>query len=253
VRAPRDAGTVVDSGVFDGGTLDASTGDADSFDAGSLDAGSLDAAPEPPETASQPLAEHPGDLIISELMIDPKALSDAEGEWIELYNATDATLELRGCQLDDGAESLHEIPAVLVEAGAFLTIAGEAEPGFSADLLVPLSLTNSADSVAILCQGLEIDRVSYDKAAEFAIAPGLSLALDPAELDAHANDAASAWCAGMDAYATDLGSPGQPNPSCHDAEWEPDAEDEPHDAGAYDAGAYDAGAYDAGETPADAY
>lgn len=247
MRAPKDAGAVVDAGVidggFDGGTWDAGTWDAGTWVEETFDAGTFDAATERPDTELQPLAEHPGDLIISELMIDPKALTDAEGEWIELYNATDAMLELRDCQLDDGAESLHEIPAVLVESGAFLTIAGEPKPGFSADLIVPLSLTNSADSVAIVCRGHEIDRVSYDKAAEFVIAPGVSLALDPGQLDADANDAPGAWCAGTDAYATDLGSPGQANPSCHNEEWEPDVEEERHDAGAYDAG----------ETPAEEY
>jgi hypothetical protein len=202
----------------------------------------------------QPVPEHPGDLIITELMIDPKALSDAEGEWIEVYNASDSTLELRDCQLDDGDETLHAIPTVQVESGAFFTIAREADPGFRADLIVPLSLTNSADSVAIVCGGSEIDRVSYDKAAEFAIKAGVSLALDPEQFDAHSNDAASAWCVGTDAYAMDLGSPGHANASCHGEEEssEPHEEQdhgEQHDAGVYDAGSadiHDAGALDAG-------
>jgi hypothetical protein len=241
LRASKDAGAISDAGASDAGTSDAGTSDASTAEAEEVfDAGSFDAAVEHPDTALQPQAEHSGDLVITELMIDSKALPDAEGEWIELYNATDATLELRDCQLDDGADSLHDIPVVLVESGAYFTIAGEPEPGFTADLVVPLSLTNSADSIAIVCRGHEIDRVSYDKTVEFAIAAGSSLALDPEQLDAHANDAAGAWCAGKEAYATDLGSPGQANPSCHDeevsAEWEPEAEPEPHDAGAYDAG-----------------
>lgn len=248
-----DAGAMaVDAGASDSGTLDAAVGDDATFDASVPDA-----AVE--SDRSQPLVERAGDLVISELMIDPKGLTDAEGEWIELYNATDAMLELRDCQLDDGDDSLHEIPAVLVEPGAYFTIAREAEPGFHADLVVPLSLTNSADSVAVLCQGHEIDRVSYDEAADFAIKAGASLALDSEQLDAQANDAASAWCEGHDAYSDDLGSPGRANPSCHgepegesheqsESEQEEPGVEEPHDAGA---GGEDAAAHDAGEAPSD--
>jgi hypothetical protein len=249
VRARASDAGAVDAGVSDAGTNDAAVGDEATFDASVPDA-----APEEVVEPSQPLVEHAGDLVITELMIDPKALTDAEGEWIELYNATDSMLELRDCQLDDGDDSLHEIPPVLVEPGAYFTIAREAEPGFHADLVVPLSLTNRADSVAVVCQGHEIDRVSYDEAEDFAIKPGASLALDSEQLDAHANDSASAWCEGHDAYAEDLGSPGLANPSCHgepegesheQSEWEQEesAEDEPHDAGA---GSPDAAAHDAG-------
>jgi|GEM_PF-6797076 len=251
VRARASDADALDAGVSDAGPHDAAAGDAATFDASVPDAPAQEVA-EP----SQPLVERAGDLIITELMIDPKALTDAEGEWIELYNATDSMLELRDCQLDDGDDSLHEIPAVLVEPGAYFTIAREADPGFHADLVVPLSLTNSADRVAIICQGHEIDRVSYDHAADFAIKPGASLALDSEQLDTHANDSASAWCEGHDPYAEDLGSPGLANPSCHgepeeesheqnESEHEESGEDEPHDAG----GGEDTAAHDAGEAP----
>lgn len=228
----------MDAGELDAGTFDAAASEEEpnhesTFDGGfeleSYDAGVPDASAPEPES-EHPLVEHPGDLIITELMIDPKTLSDTQGEWIELYNASGATIELRDCQLDDGAKSLHDIPAALVEPGAYFTLAREAEPGFVADLVVPLSLTNTADSVAIICRGQEIDRVSYD--AEFAIKAGVSLALDPEQLDASANDLASAWCQGSTEYATDLGSPGQANPSCysepaHDNEWEEPEHEEP--------------------------
>jgi hypothetical protein len=167
-------------------------------------------------------------MIITELMIDPKALSDAEGEWLELYNATRLALELRDCQLDDGGKSLHALaPTLHAQPGAYITIARSAAPGFKPDATLALSLTNSADSVALVCRGIEIDRVSYDRSADFVIKPGVSLALDPSQLgDAQRNDAASAWCEGRAAYSTDLGTPGRANPSCHS-----EAEDEDPDAG----------------------
>ena len=238
IPAAREA-VAMDGGLPDSGAPDSGSADAGSFDAG---AESEDwpeqSSSQDGETSAEPAPEQPGDLVITELMIDPKALPDAEGEWIELYNATDLTLELRDCQLDDGAKSLHDIPVVLVEPFAYFTIAREPEPGFVADLVVPLALTNSADSIAIVCGGQEIDRVSYDKAEDFAIRSGASLALDPEQLDAHANDMASAWCEGTAEFAGDLGSPGFPNASCaagtenveggEQGSEEPSAE-EPHD------------------------
>lgn len=191
----------------------------------------------PPERPALPTPERAGDLIISELMIDPKALPDADGEWIELFNTTSAELELRDCQLDDGGKSTHALSAALhIPKRAYFTVARSAAPGFKPDAILPLSLTNSADTIAIVCHGIEIDRVSYDRAAEFVIKPGVSLALDPSMLDdARHNDAASSWCEGRDAYNTDLGSPGRENPSCDSpGEGEENADPEPEepDAGA---------------------
>ena len=199
-------------------------------------AGSGGMGPPRPERPALPAPERAGDLIITELMIDPKALPDADGEWLELYNATDAELELRDCQLDDGGKSTHALSAALrISKGAYFTVARSAAPGFKPDAIIPVSLTNSADSIAIVCSGVEIDRVSYDRAAEFVIQPGVSLALDPSTLDSHTNDFAGSWCEGRDAYNTDLGSPGHENPSCDTVgEGEENAGGEPEepDAGA---------------------
>ena len=38
----------------------------------------------------------PGDLIISEVMADPKAVSDTYGEWFEVHNLTGNSLDLNG-------------------------------------------------------------------------------------------------------------------------------------------------------------
>jgi hypothetical protein len=177
-------------------------------------------------------------VLITELMIDPDALPDADGEWLELYNTTDTELELRDCQLDDGGKSTHALSAALrIDKGGYFTIARSAAPGFKPDAILPVSLTNSADSVAVVCHGMEIDRVSYDRAAEFVIKPGVSLALDRSMLDdARLNDDASAWCEGRDAYNTDLGSPGRENPSCNGQ-----AEGEDDDADSADWAEHDAG------------
>ena len=39
--------------------------------------------------------------MINEIHLDPNAVSDTVGEWLELYNATDATVDLNGWVLRD--------------------------------------------------------------------------------------------------------------------------------------------------------
>ena len=184
-----------------------------------------------PHTAAPTRA---GDLVITELMIDPKTLTDNEGEWIELYNATSAELELRECELDDGSKSPHVISqAVRIGQGGYITLARQAMPGFMPSLVMPLSLTNSQDTVAVRCHGVEIDRVSYDARAGSAVQSGASLSLDPGQQSAQQNDQLSAWCAAASSYGPELGSPGQPNPACDpeamDAGMQPEPEPEPEE------------------------
>lgn len=185
---------------------------------GGEDAG-VTASSQPPGVAEAGVNEaplEPGALVISELMIDPKTLSDAEGEWIELYNPGSRVIDLQRCELDDGGKTARRwMPNLRIEPRAYVTIARQSTPGFRASATAALSLTNSADSLAVRCGGVEIDRVSYSKAAGYPLVSGASLALDPTRLDARANDEASAWCTGQQSYGPELGSPGLPNPPCH--------------------------------------
>jgi hypothetical protein len=172
----------------------------------------------------------PGQLVITELMIDPATLSDTNGEWIELYNTSHEPFDLRGCELDDGGKSPHAVATSLrIEAHGYITIARSTQPGFPPSYVATLSLTNSADTVALRCGGVEIDRVRYDKSAGYALESGASLALDAAHLDAGDNDRADVWCASRDSYGPERGTPGQENPSCSASEddaGEPDPDDD---------------------------
>jgi hypothetical protein len=162
--------------------------------------------------------------VIDEIMIDPKTLSDAQGEWFELANISDTPFDLQGCVLDDGNKDTHPIAASLVvKPGEFATIARSEQVSFAASYVTSLSFTNSADTIALRCAEIEIDRVSYDKARGFPVVSGASLSLDPARLSADANDAADAWCPATQSYGPELGSPGAANPPCHSGRSDLDA------------------------------
>jgi hypothetical protein len=168
-------------------------------------------------TAIPPSLSHPsraGQVVISEIMVNPELVSDTAGEWFELRNESASQgFELSGCSIDDGSAKPHALPAPLVLApGAFVAIGRSAQVGFQADALLSFSFSNTADVLALICDGVEIDRVAYD--SSFPLAAGASMSLDPGCADASCNDRASAWCLGRIAYAAGFGTPGSANPPC---------------------------------------
>jgi hypothetical protein len=201
-----------------GGARDGGPSGAPVLRQGGLDAAIASGSGDPgpgalPKTARRPSAR--GELVITEIMSNPQAVSDDEGEWFELYNpSARETLDLSGCAIDDGGAKPHPIATSLrVAPKAFVTIARTVKAGFTADLLLSFSLGNAADVLALGCDGTEIDRVAYD--SSFPLAPGASISLDPSAMDAVLNDRPSAWCLGRDGYSADLGTPGAPNPDCN--------------------------------------
>lgn len=167
------------------------------------------AAPRMPRAASE--------VVITELMPNPMLVSDTDGEWVELHNPSATTaLDLAGCALDDGGASKPLADALLVPPGTFVTLARTEAAGFVPDRTLSFSLANEADSIALVCEGVTIDRVAYGPG--FPLAAGTSMALDPSAFDATSNDAAATWCLSPRASYAEQGTPGMPNPPCHEDE-----------------------------------
>jgi hypothetical protein len=73
-----------------------------------------------------------GDLVITEFMANPAILGDAEGEYLELYNHTNSSIDLQGWTLkDDGTNSLVISGSCVVPANGVATLAISAAPGFT--------------------------------------------------------------------------------------------------------------------------
>ncbi|RDV38351.1 lamin tail domain-containing protein [Bradymonadaceae bacterium TMQ3] len=167
-----------------------------------------------PEPAVAPT---PGDLVITEVMKQPTEVSAVEGQWVELFNTSDAELELEGCllgssELDEGvliAESLT------VVSGGYLTLAASANAGFDADLVLSgLRLSEAEGSVTLECDGETITEVAYDAGESYPAVAGASLSRDPA-FNGATDNSGDYWCAATAAYnGADLGTPGAANPSC---------------------------------------
>jgi hypothetical protein len=212
--AVRQAGGSLSASALDGGLSDEGCGPiGEPGRAGSGSQPSAAGAPAAPVRGPGP--ERYGQVVISEIMADPTTLSDADGEWFELYNTTGGELDLQGCSLDDGGKQPHELPSrLIIGPHAYLTIARQEQPGFKPGYVMSFAFTNSADTVSLRCGGVEIDRVSYDETRDYPLTSGASLSLDPSQLDADDNDRAAAWCAGLNSYGPELGTPGQANPPC---------------------------------------
>ena len=174
-------------------------------------------------TAASPSAA--GDIVITEIMQNPGALNDADGEWFEVHNPGAAPLNLFGCLVRGNAATGDRFAIdanVVVPPGGYATFAVDSSvpdaPGFVPDYRwssSAFSLANGSDAVVIECGGTIIDAVAYDDGATFPDPNGRSMSLDPAYLDATANDDGAHWCEATTTYATgDRGTPGAPNDAC---------------------------------------
>lgn len=163
----------------------------------------------------------PGDLIITEFMSDPAAVTDANGEWFEIYNNTGVDLDLNGVTLLDLGSDFHVIDngaPLMLPAFGVMVLGNQGDPLLNGGVVVDyvysgILLANTEDEIILFADGMEIDSIAYD--ATFPLAPGVSAQLDPAFLDADLNDLGEAWCVGQTAYGLgDLGTPGVENESC---------------------------------------
>ncbi len=197
-----------DAGDDDAGDDDGADDDAGDDDAGDDDAGDDDGVPS--------LA--PGDVVITEIMYDPAAVNDSDGEWFEVLNTTGGPVDLLGCELSDAGGGGHVIgDAVPLPAGGRAVFGRSDDTGVNGGVPVDhafsFSLTNGADEVILTCGATEIDRVEYDTDQGWPGDAGVAMNLDEADLDD--NHLAASWCDAETAMGNgDLGTPGAGNDAC---------------------------------------
>ena len=161
-------------------------------------------------------AASPGDLVINEVMQNPSAVFDSDGEWFELYNPTAADVDIDGWTIaDNDSDSFVVVGSVIVPAGGYAVLGVNGDTvtngGVSVDYEYSgMALANGADEV-ILFDGLgvEIDRIEYDGGTVWPDPNGASMALRDPALD---NNDGVNWCEAVTPYGDgDLGTPGAAN------------------------------------------
>lgn len=161
-----------------------------------------------------------GQLIITEVMANPDALSDAVGEWFEIYNPSSTdTYELQGCVIEDLDADSHTIgESLVIGPESYLTFARSADPGFTPDHVFMGFLANGEDELILSCAGVGIADVAWGPTLgpEFPVVAGRSATLPLARYDEDLNDDGSLWCLSSQVYVSvdgvdDTGTPGMPN------------------------------------------
>jgi hypothetical protein len=168
-------------------------------------------------TLRLPVAPVAGDLVITEVMPNPMAVGDTEGEWFEVYATAD--VDLNGVEISRiGATDPDVVTAsacLHLNAGEYAIFAANTTMAENGGLPAPiaeltLGLTNSNGDVQIAIGGAVLDSYAWT-----TVRDGDSRQLDAAILDANGNDDPLQWCDGNTAYgAGDRGTPGAANESC---------------------------------------
>ncbi len=116
-------------------------------------------------------APRPGDLLISEVMANPSAVSDRVGEWFELFNPTPDSLILNNLVISDNGSNTHQIDTgsdLLINSGQYLVLARNGDininGGVVADYVYSgFTLGNTSDAIIISSADTEITRLEYNR------------------------------------------------------------------------------------------
>lgn len=156
-----------------------------------------------------------GELVITEFR-GPQDPEDTEGPWVEMYNASTATLDLEGLRIrfrrKDGSS---EIPilvrrSIVVSPGGYVVLGlvpddatrpAHIDYGFADDF--PQTFLAAA-AVDVESCGERVDRAVYD------VLPKTGTYSFGGELGADANDIPTMWCTN----SVPAGTPKQANPPC---------------------------------------
>lgn len=162
-------------------------------------------------------APTPGDLVITEIMADPKAAADDTGEYIEVLATADVDLNgiALGAALDDIDQVLSQSACLTLSAGQRALFARSADPNINGglpdvDVELNFALTNGGGTLLLAFGADIIDTVEYPAATA-----GVAYSLDPDKSNAADNDLAGNWCAATSTYgAGDWGTPKATNDQC---------------------------------------
>jgi len=168
-------------------------------------------------------------IIITELIQNPSAVGDTEGEWFELYNAGTETVDINGFVLKDAdtdSITIENGGALNIEPNAYLVLGVNADFATNGGVNVDyqysgMNLANGTDEL-FLCAAdgvTVIDGIVWDDGATFPDPTGASMTLNPNFFNATDNDNGANWYPAITPYGDgDLGTPGAandtpPNPS----------------------------------------
>lgn len=165
-----------------------------------------------------------GDLLITEIMYNPAALSDSDGEWIEIYNNSARPVNLQNLVVARDDANSHSITdSIELSPGTFFVLMRADSATMAARSYIygsDISLSNTGAVLSIYNEGSEtgpgslIFSVDYG-AAGFPDGSGASISLNPDKMNASDALSGTSWCTSTSPFTTgDLGTPGVANDIC---------------------------------------
>ena len=159
------------------------------------------------------------DLVINEIMNNPSIVSDSNGEWFEILNNTNQTIDLYGLLIIDNDSDQHMIDEhILVEQNDFVVLGSLQDINLNGGIIVDyeysdFNLSNLFDEIIIIDQNQNIiDEVYYDYGENFPNNEGSSMSLINPNLD---NNLGNSWVQSESMMQSgDFGTPGSNNNSC---------------------------------------
>ena len=155
-------------------------------------------------------------VMITEIMANPSSVSDSYGEWFEIMNMTDSTIDIHGWSIKDLQGDEHEILSdqmtIPVLPDEYFVLARNGDQTLNGGINVDyeydgFSLSNTEDEVILQdISGAIVDEVHYSSGWPFS--SGVSMEIHDPLVD---NQLSENWFYSTMAYGNgDLGSPGIP-------------------------------------------
>ena len=166
-----------------------------------------------------------GDLVITEIMANPMAVADDDGEYVELYNASTRDVDIDGLVLsysDTEAFALAAGKPLIIKSGTYAVIgeyANKDKNGGYDSLFAydkKFNLPNAGGAIILSNKAGVVDKVVYENGGAMwpSVAAGKSMQLNPDHLSGD-NANGMNWCIGTKTFgAGDVGTPGAANEAC---------------------------------------
>ncbi len=151
-------------------------------------------------------------ISITEIMPDPSMVSDSYGEWFEIFNSTDTSININGWVIKDLDDDYHIIGSegldVIIEPGEYFVMARNNDEGLNGGISVGyrysnFTLSNNDEVILTDSSGTILDQVHYT--SSWTYESGVSMETHDTELD---NNLRENWFASVVQYGNgDYGTP----------------------------------------------
>lgn len=177
-------------------------------------------------TDEEPEEVLPGDVMFSEMNVNPEAVDDELGEWVELYNTASYAIDIGGYTFrDDDVDDFELLGPLVVESHGTIVLCASLDPLLNGGVPCDgwferkstgdgLALANGPDELVLARpDGLEIDWLYYD---DTWFTTAVAIGVDPNHLNAGDNDDLNVWCdqTTVTPPMVEPGTPGAPNDDC---------------------------------------